>query len=173
MADESCRNGCDQHLREESAVIKVLDDLLEDKVIADNGVLNAAANPAAAPDNSAGRRPCLAMPSHPAMFDASAPAIWTVGPSRPRLQPPPIEIAPAKNFAITTLAGINPKSLQNAIFTWGIPLPAASRLMKARIRPAMIDAVRIVAKLKSAKVPAGIRWDVSSKKNEKMMLAPF
>ena len=66
-----------------------------------------------------------------------------------------MEITPAKNFAITTLPGINPKSLQNATFTWGIPLPAASRLIKAIIRPAMIDAVNIVVRLKSAKVPNG------------------
>jgi hypothetical protein len=45
------------------------------KVMADNGVLNAAASPAAAPERSAGHLPCLAMPSHPAIFDARAPAI--------------------------------------------------------------------------------------------------
>src|SRR5215472_15180892 len=76
--------------------------------------------------------------------------------ARPRLQPPPIEIALAKNFAITTLAGINPKSLQNATFTWGIPLPAASRLTKARTRPAMIEATSIVARLKQTKAGFGI-----------------
>ena len=86
---------------------------------------------------------------------------------------PPIEIAPAKNFAITTLAGINPKSLQNATFTWGIPLPAASRLTKVRIRPAKIDAAKIVARLKNAKAPGGICWDGFSQNIEKMMLTPF
>ena len=82
-------------------------------------------------------------------------------------------MTPAKNFAITTLAGINPKSLQNAIFAWGIPLPAASRLTKVRIRPAMIDAARIVMRLESPKVLGGICWDGFSQKNEEMMLAPF
>ena len=43
------------------------------KVIADRGVLNAAARPAAAPDNNAALRPCLATPSIPAIFDANAP----------------------------------------------------------------------------------------------------
>jgi hypothetical protein len=36
----------------------------------------------------------------------------------------------------------------------------------------MIDAARIVARLKSAKVPEGICWDGFSQNIEKMMLAP-
>jgi hypothetical protein len=37
----------------------------------------------------------------------------------------------------------------------------------------MIDAVRIVARLKSAKVLGGICWDGFSQKNAKMTLVPF
>ena len=75
--------------------------------------------------------------------------------------------------AFQKLAGINPKSLQNATFACGIPLPAASRLTKVRIRPAMIDAARIAAKLKSAKVPDGICWDGFSQSIENRMPANF
>ena len=90
---------------------------------------------------------------YPLLFDCAAQSLLEFGRNR-----------------LHTLAGINPKSLQNATFTWGIPLPAASRLTKVRIRPAKIDAARIVAKLKNAKAPGGICWDGFSQNIEKMIL---
>jgi len=48
-----------------------------------------------------------------------------------------------------------------------------SRLTKVTIRPAKIDAARIVARLKNAKAPGGICWDGFSQNIEKMMLTPF
>ena len=75
MADESSRHGGDQQLGQVTPVIEVFDDFLKDKGDGRQRCMNAAANPAAAPGRSAGRRPCLATPSQPAMFEARAPAI--------------------------------------------------------------------------------------------------
>jgi hypothetical protein len=66
--------------------------------MAESGVLNAAASPAAAPASKAGLRSCLAAPSRPATLEAIAPAIWTVGPSLPRLEPPPMVIRQPKTW---------------------------------------------------------------------------
>ncbi len=70
-----------------------------------SGALNAAASPADAPAAAAWRRPFLAMPSRPASCEAAPPARWTVGPSRPRLEPPPTVMRPAMNFTQTTRHG--------------------------------------------------------------------
>ena len=68
------------------------------KVIAASGVLKAAASPAAAPAAAAARRFCFASPASPARLEATAPANCTLGPSRPRLDPPPMLNTPATNF---------------------------------------------------------------------------
>ena len=95
------------------------------KVTAATGVLKAAASPAAAPAAAAMRRLCLASPRSPATFEARPPLSCTLGPSRPRLQPPPMLNTPATNFTHTTRQGTNPKSFQKASLSWGIPLPEA------------------------------------------------
>ena len=90
------------------------------------GVLKAAANPAAAPVAVARRRFCLASPTTPARSELAAPAICTLGPSRPKLLPPPICKVAAINLTHSKRKGTKPKSFQNATFNWGIPLPAAA-----------------------------------------------
>jgi hypothetical protein len=73
--------------------------------MAASGVLNVAARPAAAPAAVARRRPLLAVPNRPERFDATVPASWTEGPSRPRLDPPPTASTPATNFTHATRIG--------------------------------------------------------------------
>ena len=79
----------------------------------------------------------------------------------------------ASILANATRICMKPKSRQNATFTWGIPLPAASGLTNVRIKPAMIDATRIVARLNQAKVAGENCWDGISQHIEKMVLAAF
>ncbi len=75
-------------------------------VIAASGVLNAAASPAEAPMAVAARRCRLGEPVNPDKNEAIPLPINTVGPSLPRLAPPPILTIPVKNFTITVLKGI-------------------------------------------------------------------
>src|SRR5579863_655300 len=100
-----------------------------------NGVLNAAANPAAAPvmiifffetlGHQAG--------SHWFIFQNTDPAIWMVGPSRPIIPPPKtmtrldrilIKITRIPNSRFTLLIDRGVLNSMAAI-TWGMPLPLA------------------------------------------------
>ena len=122
------------------------------KVVAASGVLKAAARPAAAPAAAAARRLCLASPARPARFEATAPASCTLGPSRPRLDPPPMLSMPATNFTQATRHGTVPKSFQNASLSWGMPLPAASRQNEFSSQPTSNEEATMTAKLPTRKV---------------------
>ena len=116
-----------------------------------SGALSAADNPAAAPAALAARRFCFATPSIPAQVDARLLPICTVGPSRPRLCPPPMLTAPAKNFTNAIRGADAPNSFQNRSFTCGIPLPAASGQNENIIHPAISDATTITHNESNAK----------------------
>ena len=122
------------------------------KVVAARGVLKAAASPAAAPAAAAARRFCLAVPARPARFEATAPANCTLGPSRPRLEPPPMLRMPAVNFTQATRQGTVPNSFQNASLSCGMPLPAASGQNEFSSQPTSNDELTITAKLPIRKV---------------------
>ncbi len=68
------------------------------KATAARGELNAAARPAAAPAAAAARFCCFGTPSRPATVEATLPPSCTLGPSRPRLWPPPMLKALAEEF---------------------------------------------------------------------------
>ena len=76
------------------------------KVIAARGVLKAAASPAEAPIAVAARRWRFAVPVSPESHDAIPLPRNTVGPSLPRLKPPPILTIPAINLITTVLKGM-------------------------------------------------------------------
>jgi len=109
------------------------------KVVAASVALKAAANPAAAPAAEAARRFCFASPVSPARLDASVPRICTLGPSRPRLEPPPTLMIPARNFTHATRHGVKPKSFQKASFSCGMPLPVASAQTELNSQPTSSD----------------------------------
>ncbi|OGL62061.1 MAG: hypothetical protein A3J27_07285 [Candidatus Tectomicrobia bacterium RIFCSPLOWO2_12_FULL_69_37] len=68
------------------------------KVTAAMGVLKAAARPAAAPTGTSAWTRSRRMENIRPMELASPPQIWTVGPSRPRLEPEPMFRAPMTNL---------------------------------------------------------------------------
>ena len=82
-----------------------------------------------------------------------APARWTLGPSRPRLAPPPTLRIPATNLTQTTRAGTKPKSFQNASFSCGTPLPAASRQNESNSQPTASEELTNTTKLPTKNVP--------------------
>ena len=126
--------------------------------MAASGVLKAAASPAAAPAAAASRRFCLASPARPARFELTAPASCTLGPSRPRLWPPPMLTIPATNFTQATRHGTVPKSFQKASLSCGMPLPAASRQKEFNNQPISRDETTIIARLPMRKVDVDC-WD--------------
>ena len=97
-------------------------------MIAATGVLKAAARPAEAPINVALLLCRGAAPNRPFKFDETLLPMYTDGPSRQRLLPPPMLRIPAKNFTIPALMCMWPSSFQYAVLISGIPLPTASLL---------------------------------------------
>src|SRR5262249_13386550 len=119
---------------------------------------NAAARPAAAPVAAPTRRFCLGSPTIPASNDPAAPASCTLGPSRPRLAPPPICTAPARNFTQSTRNRTEPKTFQKAALSGGMPLPAASVQNEFSNQPDNRDVPRTSTRLLHRKVDSGY-WD--------------
>ena len=122
------------------------------KVTPASGVLKAAASPAAAPVAAASRRFCLGSPANPASSELAVPASCTLGPSRPKLLPPPICNVAEINFTHSTRNGTKPKFFQNAAFNWGIPLPAASVQKELSSHPETSEVPRINPRLVHRKV---------------------
>jgi len=81
------------------------------------------------------------------MTEERPPPMYTVGPSRPRLAPPPRLSTPAMNLTRTGRQCTYPTSFQYAALSWGIPLPAASGSILESSRPTASDVPMMTQKL--------------------------
>ena len=117
------------------AAVEVADDLFQHEGDPRQRRVEGRGEATAAPAAAAPRRRGRFRPSTPARADAAAPLAKTVGPSRPRLDPPPRLITPA-----TSLTQRAPRQ-HTEVFPIGdlelwMPLPAASgRTPAAADRP--------------------------------------
>ncbi len=117
--------GREEH-RAEQAAVQILQNFLEDESDGGERRIECGRKPGRRASRGRGAFLLLGHADQPATVEATLPPSCTLGPSRPRLWPPPMLKALAMNFTQASPAGVWPKSFQKASLSCGTPLPAAS-----------------------------------------------